>query len=228
MTKTIPWNSGGGNITLTYNASEGNQSIVLTSDSNSSTSARSQSITFKAGNVTKSLLVKQEGVQKQQGSITAIPNGYSSTYSSYQSVNSSYPITRAYTDTSSTTYCTLNCNTGSRASTYLSLSFDLSSIPSNAVITSVSCKFKARVASTSYINTAAGQLYANGTAKGSSVSWRSTSTTTVYTITNCGTWTRSELNNLLLRLTATRGTNQTTRATTINIYGAELTVNYEY
>lgn len=228
MTKSIPWTTGNGNITLTYNQSEGNQSIVLTSDPNSTKEARTQQLTFSYGGLTKTLTVSQEGKSVQSGSLTAIPKGYSSTYSSYQSVNSSYPITRAYTNTESTTYTTINCNTGSRASTYVSFTFDLSSIPSDAEITSVSCKFKARVASTSYINTAVGQLYANNTAKGSSVSWRSTSTTTVYTITNCGTWTRSELNNLLLRLTATRGNNQTTRATTINIYGAELTVEYTY
>lgn len=226
-TKQIAWSSGGGYITLTYNGTEGNQSVTVTSDANSG-AARSKTITIKAGDASKTLTINQAAYVKQTGSLTAIPNGYNSTYSSYASVNSSYPITRAYTNTSSTTYCTLNCTTGSRASTYLSLSFDLSSIPADATITSVTCKFKARVASTSYISTAVGQLYNNGTAMGSSVSWRSTSTSTIYSITNTGTWTRSALNNLLLRLTATRGTSNTSRATTINIYGAELTVEYEY
>ena len=69
MTKTIPWSSGGGNITLTFNQSEGNQSIVLTADSNSNMSARSQSITFRCGDITKSLLVRQEGKQAVQKTI---------------------------------------------------------------------------------------------------------------------------------------------------------------
>lgn len=226
MQKIIPWSTGGGNITLIYNDSKDNQTITITSDENTG-EARSKTINIIAGNITKSLKISQAEHIKQSGSITAVPSSYNSTYSSYKSVNSSYPISRAYTNTSSSTYAQITCNTGSKASTYISFAFDLSSIPDNATIKSVTCKFKARVGSTSYIATAVGQLYNNNTAMGSSTSWRSISAT-VCNITSTGSWNRSELNNLLLRLTATRGTSNTNKSTIIYIYGAELTIQYEY
>jgi len=224
MTKTIPWDTGNGSITLTYSQSEGNQTVTVTSDSNQG-SARSQYISISTGSIVRKVLVNQAAHVKQTGSLSAVPNGYSTTYSSYSTVSNA---TRANTNSSSTTYAQVTCKTGSRASSYFSLKFDLSSIPDNATITSVTCKFKARVSSTSYISTATGQLYANNTAVGSSVSCRSTSTTATYTISNTGSWTRTELDNLLLRLTATRGTSQTTKAAYLYVYGADLTINYEY
>lgn len=160
-------------------------------------------------------------------SVEAIPSGYSSTNSSYSSISSSYPITNAYTDTSSTSYAYISCNTGSRASTYVSFTFDFSSIPSGATITSVSASAKGRISSTNYISTAVFQLYTNTTAKGSSTDFRTTTATT-YTLSSTGSWTRSEINNLQLRATATRGTSNTSRAAYIYFYGAEVTINYSY
>jgi hypothetical protein len=118
-------------------------------------------------------------------SVTLIPNGYSSSHSSYSSVNDSYPISNGYTDTSSSTYAYITCNTGSRASSYISYTFPSPNIPSGATITSISASARVRVSSTSYISTAVLQLYNNATAMGSSTSARSTTATT-YTISNPG------------------------------------------
>lgn len=159
-----------------------------------------------------------------QDSVTLTPSGYSSANSSYSSISSSYPVTNGYTDASSTSYAYITCNTGSRATTYISYTFDVSDVPNNATIDSITCSAKARVSSTNYISTAVLQLYSNTTAKGSSTSARTT-TATAYTLTP-GSWTRAELDNIQVRYTGTRGTSSTTRAAYLYFYGATLTINY--
>ena len=159
-------------------------------------------------------------------SITVAPSGYSSANSSYSSISSSYPVTNGYTEASSTNYAYITCNTGSYASTYISYTFNVSSIPENATIDSVTCTAKVRVSSTSYISSANVQLYNNTTAKGSATSARSTTSGgQTYTLTP-GTWTRNELNNIQIRYTGTRGNSNPNRAAYLYFYGATLTINY--
>lgn len=150
--------------------------------------------------------------------------------SSYNSTNSSYTtaqnITNAYADSTSTTYARFTMKTGSNASSYISYTFDFSSIPASATIESITCVAKARVSSTSYVSTAVAQFYKNTTAVGTSVSYRSTSTSNTCSLTNTGTWTITDLANLQLRFTASRGTSNTSRAAYIYVYGADLTVTY--
>ena len=155
---------------------------------------------------------------------TIIPSGYDSNNSSYSSINSSYPVTNGYTDADSTSYAYITCNTGSHATTYISYTFDTSEIPENAAIDSITCKAKVRVSSTSYISTGVTQLYTGSIAKGSATTTRSTTATT-YDLTT-GTWTRTELNDVQVRFTGTRGTSNTTRAAYLYFYGATLTINY--
>lgn len=76
-------------------------------------------------------------------------------------------------------------------------SFDLSSIPSNATISSVACKVKAHEENASR-STCTLQLYSGSTAKGSATTVNGTSNT-IYTLTT-GSWTRSELDSLTLRM----------------------------
>lgn len=76
-------------------------------------------------------------------------------------------------------------------------SFDLSSIPSNATISSVACKVKAHEENASR-STCTLQLYSGSTAKGSATTVNGTSNT-IYTLTT-GSWTRAELDNLTLRM----------------------------
>ena len=46
MTITIPWNDGPGNIVLTYTNGEGNQTVVVTSDTDCIDHNRQQRVTF--------------------------------------------------------------------------------------------------------------------------------------------------------------------------------------
>ena len=124
---------------------------------------------------------------------------------------------------SNTTYATLTTSTTGGATSYAFWKFDCSSIPSGAIIESVSCVAKCYVNNTTRIGTRSVQLYyGTNTAKGSSVSFDN-STTATQTL-NCGTWTREELNDINIRVAGTRGTS--TRSATIRFYGADLTVTY--
>lgn len=161
-----------------------------------------------------------------QNTSTLAPSGYSSANSSYSSISSSYPVSNGYTDATSTSYAYITCRTGSRASSYISYTFNVSEIPDNATIDSITCTAKVRVSSTSYISTAYLQLYNNATAMGSQTSARTTTNGgTTYTLTP-GTWNRSQLDNIQIRYTATRGTSNTSSAAYMYFYGATLTITY--
>ncbi len=161
----------------------------------------------------------------KSNSLTVNPSGYDSSKSSY-TANSSYPITNAYTNTSSTSYFYMQLGTTSAAESYVYLTFDLSSIPSNATIGAVNCNIKYSVSSTSYVASSSIQLYNGTTAMGSATTTRSTTSSTLSL--TCGTWTRSQLDNLFLRVYCQRSTSSTTRAAGSRIYGAELTIDYTW
>lgn len=162
-------------------------------------------------------------------SIKVTPSGYDSTNYSYASVVSGYPLTNPVgKDSTSTSMCRVNLKTGILAESYLFYTFDFSAIPSNATIKSISGKAKAYINQTnsSRITTRQVQLYyGTSTAKGSA-STMSTSTTAL-TLT-CGTWTRAELDNCRLRLYAVRGFSSSTTTYYMGLYGADLTVTYEW
>ena len=123
---------------------------------------------------------------------------------------------------SNTTYATLTTSTTRSATSYAFWKFDCSSIPSGAIIESVSCLAKCSVSSTTRISTRSVQLYyGTNTAKGSSVSFNNNESTQTL---DCGTWTRAELDDINIRVAGTRGTS--TRSATIQFYGADLTVTY--
>ena len=125
---------------------------------------------------------------------------------------------------SNTTYATLTTSTTGGATSYAFWKFDCSSIPSGAIIESVSCVAKCYVSNTTQIGTRSVQLYyGTSTAKGSSVSFNN-STTATQTL-NCGTWTREELNDINIRVAGTRNATST-RSASIRFYGADLTVTY--
>lgn len=152
------------------------------------------------------------------------PTGYDSNNSSYSSVSQSYPISNGYDGSTSNNYAYITCITGSRAKSYISYTFDVEGIPTNATIDNVTCTVKSRVSSTSYISTAVAQLYYGSTAKGSSISFRST--TASQRMIAGGDWTVAELSNIQVRHTATRGTSNTSRAAYIYFYGADLSITY--
>jgi len=60
---TIPWGDGSGdNIYLTRNASEGDQTVAVTSDANTGYTTRTKVVTFATGSIIRQLTVNQEGV----------------------------------------------------------------------------------------------------------------------------------------------------------------------
>lgn len=149
---------------------------------------------------------------------TLIPSGYIGLTG--MTINSSYPIGNGYANSSSTNYTRFDISTSTTG--YVYFTFDTSSIPSNATISSVTAQFKARVGNTTRVTNTGAQLYTNTTAKGSSTAFAST-TASVRSIT-AGTWTRSELNNLRLYITGKGSSSSSSKR--IDFYGADITVTY--
>lgn len=127
--------------------------------------------------------------------------------------------------TSTTRACVFSVDQAN-ASSNLTYGFDLSNIPQDAIINSVSCSAKASYyQSGSLISTHVLQLYSGNTAKGSSVSVTgSGSTSSTHTVNGGSSWTREELNNLRIKYTVTRGSN--TGAASFSFWGATLSVSY--
>ncbi len=138
-------------------------------------------------------------------------------------ISGSYPITNAYKDTSSTSnYARYSISTSTTG--YVYLTYDTSEIPSSATIQSVTAKARLRISNTSRVTNRVCQLYSGTTAKGSSVDFSSTSSGgTVVTLTP-GTWSRSELNDLRMRIGGTGSSSTSSKY--IYIYGTEITITY--
>lgn len=154
-------------------------------------------------------------------SVTLVPSSIDSSYS-YASISGG---SNAYTESSSTTYATINLTTGSGATTYVYYKFDTSDIPAGATIDSITCSAKAYINTTnsSRITTRQIQLFSGTTAKGSAATI--SNSTTAFSITP-GSWTRNELNDLRIRLYAVRGSSNTTTTYYFRFYGATVTINY--
>lgn len=152
-------------------------------------------------------------------SITLNPSGY--TGSTGITTSSSYPISNGYDGIDSTTYARLSLSTSSTG--YLYYTFDTSDIPSTATIQSISAQAKVRVSSTSRVTSTVCQLYSDTTAKGSNTTFASTSADNVVTLT-CGTWNRSELSDLRMRIGGTGSSSSQSKY--IYFYGAEITITY--
>lgn len=86
-------------------------------------------------------------------------------------------------------------SSGSSTTGVIEYSFDLSGIPSGVSIQSVSCQVMAHEENSSR-STFTLQLYAGSTAKGSKTTVSGTSNT-IYTLT-CGSWSRSDIDSLVL------------------------------
>ena len=151
-------------------------------------------------------------------SVTLIPSGYEGLTN--MSVDASYPIERGYTNASSTNYTRFNVTASRTGEIYFT--FDTSEIPANATITSVSASGKARVSSTTRITNTVMQFYAGTVAKGTNRTFASTTAST-QTIT-VGTWTRTELSSLRLKVGGTASSSTSSKR--IDFYGASFVVEY--
>lgn len=178
--------------------------------------------TSGVGNITRQLTVSQEAGGPQEYTINTYPSSYVSDDSSFSSISNE---SGAHTSADSTTRADILMNTGGGAESYIYFKFDLSSIPSNATIDSVSCAVKTNLsAGTAVIPTANVCLYSGTTAKGSPISARGN---TSQTNTLSGeTWTRVELDDIRVRFYAKRAANSTTQKLYMRFFGATLTVKY--
>lgn len=158
-------------------------------------------------------------------SVTLVPAGYDGQRSSYISVDASYPLSNGLTSSSSDTFTVLYLNTGSSAVSKLAVKFDVSKIPSDAKINSISCKIKARISNASpYILSGVAQLYC-GTAGLSSEIDLGTSEV-AQSFSETGWWDRESLDDLVLLITCTRGYLSASNSQNLRFYGADLTVDY--
>ena len=228
MRKTIPWNTGTGNIILDYTG-EGDDTVSVSSDANNLKQVRSQILTFKtSGNeVTRQVTVVQAAKVPVvvEGSFSGHPVSYDADTTQWYSATGSFD--NAYTDADSANYLNIYLTRGSNAVTYMALNFDTSEIPANATIKSVTCEAKAYMSNTqsNRVATRKIQLYSGSTAKGTA--YNMISSTTKFKIT-AGDWTREELDNVKIVINCVRGTNQTSNNYYVRFYGATLTVEYEY
>lgn len=154
--------------------------------------------------------------------LIANPSGYDER-SSWRSVTN---LQNAYNGTENTTSATFGLQTGSTL-TYIYLTFDLSSIPANAVINSVSCDVKSRIdhQNAARIAKKQVQLFSGTEAKGTAITMPTSSASSIASL-DTGTWTREELDNLTLRFYAERGYSGTSNNYYIYVYGADLTIEY--
>lgn len=158
-------------------------------------------------------------------SVTLIPTGYDGQLSSYISVDASYPLSNGLTSSSSDTFTVLNLNTGSGAVSKLAVKFDVSKIPTNAKINSISCRMKARISNSSLlILNCIAQLYCG--ASGLSGEIELGMDPVVQTFNDPGWWDRESLDKLILLITCTRGSLYYNSSQTLRFYGADLTVDY--
>lgn len=158
-------------------------------------------------------------------SVTLVPAGYDDQHSSYISVDASYPLSNGLTSSSSDTFTVLNLNKGSGAVSKLAVKFDVSKIPTNAKINSISCRMKARVSNSSlFILNGIAQLYCG--ASGLSGEIELGMDPVVQTFNDPGWWDRESLDKLILLITCTRGPQYYNSSQTLRFYGADLTVDY--
>lgn len=146
------------------------------------------------------------------------------------SVDGSHPYSNAIgKGTDSSDYAQWYMVTGGSAPTKVFYSFDLSEIPKNATITSVTCKAKCQCENGSVFRGGKNviHLYCGSTKKASTDGTQAFGTTASIVEVPETTWTRDELNSLNLLIFGSRGFLSTNTSYWMRLYGADLTVTYE-
>ena len=155
-------------------------------------------------------------------SITLVASG--NTGLTGMTISGSYPITNAYNNSSDTSnYARYSISTSTTG--YVYLTYDTSGIPATATIQSVAAKARLRISNTSRVTNRVCQLYTGTTAKGTNTNFSSTSSGgTVINLSTGTTWTRSELNDLRMRIGGTGSSSTSSKY--IYIYGTDITITY--
>lgn len=155
-----------------------------------------------------------------------VPVGYDSGRSAFYQdlVNPS----RFLDDADSENYATVYLVRGVNAETFFYLTFDFSSIPANANITSVVARTKGRCSGTpNRLSFRQVRGYIGDTAKGYSINLTASDQTITLDLGNGG-FTRESLQDFMIRWYAKRSNNGTNYSLYFYIYGADVTVTYEY
>lgn len=156
-------------------------------------------------------------------SVSLHPSGYTGATSLTVPTSGSYTITNAYKGSGDTTSsCRVTLQTSTTG--YFYLTFDTSDIPSGATITSISGTVTVRVSNTQRVTNTVCQLYSGTTAKGSNVTFASTTAGNTVTLSPGTGWTMADLDDLRLRIGGTGSSSSQTKY--IYLYGATLTINY--
>ena len=154
-------------------------------------------------------------------SITLVASG--NTGLTGMTISSSYPITNAYDNSSDTSnYARYSISTSTTG--YVYLTYDTSDIPTTATIQSVTAKARLRISNTSRVTNRVCQLYTGTTAKGTNTNYSSTSSGGSVITLSTGSWTRSELNDLRMRIGGTGSSSTSSKY--IYIYGTDITITY--
>lgn len=162
-------------------------------------------------------------------SLKVTPISLDTNLSSYDSINSVYPLHNILgKDETNSTFTRFNMNTGAVAYTYVFLVFDFSAIPENATINRVSCSCKCKCSNSSAVVAGNNDI---ALCENSNVIVRSTSTKTFDTSVSTETIssveiTRAQLNNLRFRLLGVRGSIGVNRTQYLDLYGVSITVEY--
>lgn len=162
-------------------------------------------------------------------SLKVTPISLDTNLSSYDSINSVYPLHNILgKDETNSTFTRFNMNTGVLAYTYVFLVFDFSAIPENATINRVSCSCKCKCSNSSAVVAGNNDI---ALCENSNVIVRSRSTQTFDTSASTETIssveiTRAQLNNLRFRLSGARGLVGVNRTYYLDLYGVSITVEY--
>lgn len=225
-TTTISWGDGSGdNIYLTYPSASGDQTVEVSSDANTG-SARSKVVTFTSGvgSITQQLTVSQEAGGPVQRTITVYPSGYDTEHHAYYGFSN---VSNAYDSGSADSYATINLTRGNGAETYVYFTFNLSSIPQNATIDSITLTAYAQVTTTVGSRLGARVLQVcRGTDAVGTASSNMTTSKKAYTLDAGSGWTGANINDLTLKVNVFRGTQSTSTSYWCYFYGATLTVTY--
>lgn len=229
VTTQISWGDGSGDkIYLSRNASSGDQTVLVSSDANAG-AARSKVVNFTAGNITRQLTVNQDAAPVPiQDTLEVNPSGYISRNDDGAWYSLSNP-SNAYNPETNATYAQIRLTRGTEgAVTYIYFTFDTSSIPAGATINAISCKAKIYISNrtSSIVAVRQVQMFSGTTAKGTA-STITGSAASVYDI-DMGTWSRSDVNDVRLRLYAERGTTNLNSDYSFRMYGATLSITYTY
>ena len=226
-TQQIEWADGSGDkIYISADEFSGNQQVAVSSDPNTG-AARSKVVTFTAGNVSQTLTVQQEAGGGREYTLSKYPSSYDTENSAYRAWAANNGASKGYTSANSNTYAIAYMVRGSRAESYIYWRFDLSDIPDNATIKSITLVAKARKTGNTNNVSSNYLVVCNGTTEVGNRSAVTSSTAAQFTLDTGSGWTGASIKNLTIKHYGIRGTSNVNSDFSLDFYGATLTIVYE-